>query len=181
VVEPKSPGDGFAPFLEGMARMLGLPGGLPYEMVFKDFSKTNYSSARASLLEARRMFMFWRSWLARRFCQPIWELVLEEAYYRGMFEAPKFPECKHEYCRAMWIGGGWGWVDPVKEIKASKMAIDYGLSTLAKETAAQGDDWEETVEQRKRENDRCRELGVELEEAGKRNGSNAEFGVRNDE
>jgi len=151
VVDPKRPGDSFAPFVESILRLIGVALGLPYELLVKDFSKTNYSSARASLLEGRRVFKTWRGWLASKFCHPIWQLVIEEAYLRGEFDAPDFYKYYHEYTRAAWIGGGWGWVDPVKEVEASRKAIDYGLSTLAKEAAAQGDDWEENLDQLARE------------------------------
>lgn len=167
VVDPKRPGDAFPAFIETILRLIGVSLGLPYELIAKDFSKTNYSSARASLLEGRRMFKTWRSWFARRFCQPIWDLVLEEAYLRGLFDAPDFYEQRHEYTRAAWIGGGWGWVDPVKEVEASRLAIDYGLSTLAEEVAGQGRDWEEVLEQRAREQARADELGVNLMTSGK--------------
>lgn len=162
VVEPKRPGSQFAPFVEGVLRLIGVSLGLPYELLLKDFSKTNYSSARASLLEGRRHFTNWRRWFAAQFCQPIYELVLEEAWLRGLFDAPKFYEFREEYCRAQWIGAGYGWVDPGKEIEASQMAIDYALSTLAEEAAGQGRDWEEVLEQRKREQDRIGELGVKV-------------------
>lgn len=167
VVDPKRPGDAFPAFIETILRLIGVSLGLPYELIAKDFSKTNYSSARASLLEGRRMFKTWRGWFSRRFCQPIWDLVLEEAYLRGVFDAPDFYEHRHEYTRAAWIGGGWGWVDPVKEVEASRKAIDYGLSTLAEEVAGQGRDWEEVLEQRAREQERVGELGVNLMTSGK--------------
>ena len=160
VVDPKRGGETFSSFVEGILRMIGIALGLPYELLAKDFSKTNYSSARASLLEGRRMFANWRAWFAARFCQPLWELVLEEGYLRGLFDAPDFYRFKSEYLRAAWIGGGWGWVDPVKEVQASKLAIDYGLSTQADEAAGQGRDWEEVFEQRRREQDKAQELGL---------------------
>jgi capsid protein len=106
------------------------------------------------------MFINWRSWFAAKFCQPIWDLVLEEAFLRGQFDAPNFYEKRLEYTRAQWIGGGWGWVDPVKEVQASKLAIDYGLSTQAEEVAGQGGDWEEVYEQLRREQDKAAELGL---------------------
>jgi lambda family phage portal protein len=162
VVDPKRTGETFGAFVEGVLRLIGAGLGLPYELVLKDFSKTNYSSARAALLEGRRMFGAWRAWFADRFCQPIYELVLEEAFLRGLLEMPRFYENKAEYCRCLWIGGAWGWVDPVKEVEASKMAVDFGLSTLAEEAAGQGRDWEEVLEQRAREDRRAKELGVTL-------------------
>lgn len=159
-VDPKRPGDAFPAFIETVLRLVGTSIGLPYELLVKDFSKTNYSSARAALLEGRRVFTNWRSWFARRFCQPIWDLVLEEAFLRGEFEAKDFYRFRHEYTRAGWIGGGWGWVDPVKEVESSLKAADGGLSTLAEECAGQGRDWEEVLQQRAREQAKIKELGV---------------------
>lgn len=166
VVSPTRPGDTFEPFVEMVLRMIAMSLNLPYELLTKDFSKTNYSSARAAILEGRRMFMTWRGWFAKKFCQPVYDLVLEEAFLRGQFEAPDFYEMRSEYTRAAWLGGGWGWVDPVKEVEASRKAIDYGLSTLADEAAGQGRDWEETLEQQKREEDKAKELGVLIRHAG---------------
>ena len=57
-------------------------------------------------------------------------------------------------------------MDPVKEVESSKKAIDYGLSTLAEETAGQGRDWEEVLEQKARETKRAEELGVNLSGGG---------------
>jgi len=169
VVDPKRPGDAFDPFVTHVLRMIGASLGLPYELVAKDFSKTNYSSARTALIEARRRFSTWRSFFASKFCQPFYELVLEEAYLRGMFDAPDFYENKHLYCRTSWIGPGWGWVDPVKEVQASVKAIEANLSTIADEAAVQGRDWEDVIAQRARERRRVRELmgsGLEDEEGG---------------
>jgi lambda family phage portal protein len=169
-VDPKRPGDAFPAFVESVLRLVGTSIGLPYELLVKDFSKTNYSSARAALLEGRRVFTNWRSWFSRRFCQPVWDLVLEEAFLRGEFEAKDFYRLRHEYCRAMWIGGGWGWVDPVKEVEASRKAVDYGLSNLAEECAAQGRDWEENLAQLAREQTAAKELGVEITKSGSKPG-----------
>lgn len=154
----KRGGETFQGFLEGVLRIIGAALSLPYELLLKDFSKTNYSSARAALLEGRRMFTAWRSWFAPKFCQVFWELVLEEAFLRGLFDAPGFYDQQAEYVRCDWIGGAWGWVDPVKEVAASKLATDYGFSTLAEECAAQGRDWEEVLEQKRREQDKIQEL-----------------------
>lgn len=170
VVDPKRPGESFGSFVENVLRLIGVAIGLPYELLVKDFSKTNYSSARAALLEGRRMFMTWRNWFAKKFCQPIWELVLEEAYLRGEFDAPDFYQYSHEYCRANWIGGGWGWVDPVKEVEASRKAIDYGLSTMAEEAAGQGRDWEEIIDQRKREDEKIASAQINIWHAAKEKG-----------
>jgi lambda family phage portal protein len=158
LIDFKRNGDTFDVFLTKVLRIIGNALGLPYELLLKDFSKTNYSSARAALLEAWRVFMYWRSWLARKLCQPVWELVLEEAYLRGLFPVKDFYANQAEYCRAVWIGPGRGWVDPVKEIVASKLEEDYDYATLADQCAAQGRDWEDVLKQKAREMKRRKAL-----------------------
>lgn len=138
IVDPNRGTDSFGVFTENILRLIGASIGLPIELVLKDFSKTNYSSARAALLEGRRVFTFWRHWFGQMWLQPIYELVLEEAYYRGYFRVPNFEMFFDEYCRCTFLGSGWGWVDPVKEITASKLAIDFNLSTHEIECANQG-------------------------------------------
>jgi capsid protein len=82
-----------------------------------------------------------------------------------MIEAPGFYQNKALWCRCKWIGPGRGWIDPVKEAKASKIRLEIGLSTLEDECATQGLDWEEVLEQRAREQTKMRELGLNTETA----------------
>lgn len=159
--DPKRPSGTFEPFVLAVLRSIGASLGLPLELVLKDFSRTNYSSARAALLEARRYFRADQTWLASRLCQPCWEWVLEEAWLNEDLPAVNlFGEQREDWLRASWIAPGWGWVDPVKEVESSKMAIESRLSTLADECAAQGRDWEDVLVQQKREQDRRKELGL---------------------
>ena len=77
--------------------------------------------------------------------------------------APDFLEAKAAYCRARWMGPGRGWVDPVAEKKGAILGLDAGLSTLEMEVAENaGEDWEEVMDQRKREIDACLERGLPL-------------------
>lgn len=155
---PNRPGGQFEPFVDRILRAISTGLNLPYEIVAKDFSKTNYSSARAALLEARRYFMVRQAWLSRKLCQPAWDMLQEEAFLKNQLPAKTFYEKKSDWCRVRWIAPGWQWVDPVKEAKSSEMAIDIGISTLADEAASQGKDWEEILEQRGREVAKVKEL-----------------------
>ena len=89
---PTRPNSAYAQFVEAVLRYIGTGLNLPYELLMKDFSKTNYSSARAALLEAWRYFLGMRRWLAMNWASPIYELWLEEAVNRGVIEAPDFYE-----------------------------------------------------------------------------------------
>jgi len=158
--KPERPGGTFEPFVDRILRAIGAALGLPYELVAKDFSKTNYSSARAALLEARRYFRCRQEWLSRRLCQPTWEMILEEAYLKDELPVENFYERRLDWVRARWIAPGWPWVDPLKEVKAAKEAVESNISSLADEVAGQGKDWEETLEQRAREEKKREDLGL---------------------
>lgn len=158
---PARPSTAYEPFVTTVFRHIATGVNMPYELLMKDFSKTNYSSARAAMLEAWRFFMSRRQWLAFSFYQPVYELFLEEMIDVGEIEAPDFYEKKTAWCRARWIGPGRGWVDPYKEAQAAELRMDIRLSNLEKECAEQGEDWEEVLEQAAEEEKKLKELGLE--------------------
>lgn len=145
---------GLDTFATVMLRSIGTGLNMPYELVFKDFSKTNYSSARASLLEAWRYFASVRQFIIDHWCWAIYDLWFEEACQRG-----RIPDCTPDdyyanqvaWTRAKWIFAGRGWVDPLKEAKAATERLNSGISTLADEAGEQGRDWREQIDQKARE------------------------------
>lgn len=156
VLKNERPGNTFEGFVRTILRAVSASTGQPYEVVAKDFSQTNYSSARAALLEAWRVYMVYRSFMVRHFCRPVWDMVLEEAWLRGELILPKsgpqdFYEFMAEYCEATWIGPPRGHVDPVKEMKANIEGLENNIFTLADVAAEHGKDWESQVAQRRRE------------------------------
>ena len=154
----------FGEFEKACLRNIASGVGLSYEQLSQDWSSTNYSSARASLLEVGRTFGRSRQRFGDQFATPIFILWLEEAISRGDVTlpagAPDFYTAKAAYCRVRWIGPGRGWVDPVKEVQAAVMRMEAGISTLEDECAEQGKDWQETMVQQKREMDARARLGL---------------------
>jgi lambda family phage portal protein len=145
---------GLDTFATVMLRSIGTGLNMPYELVFRDFSKTNYSSARAALLEAWRYFSSVRQFIVDHWCAAIFDLWFEEAVQRGMI-----PDCTPDdyyanqiaWTRCKWIFSGRGWVDPLKEAKAATERLSNGVSTLADEAGEQGRDWREQIDQKARE------------------------------
>lgn len=74
VLENKRPSANFPPFVEIVLRSLAAMLGIPYESLAKDFSKTNYSSMRAALNEAWKLYLFYRRWFARLAAAGQWVL-----------------------------------------------------------------------------------------------------------
>ncbi|WP_092939630.1 phage portal protein [Paracidovorax wautersii] len=144
---PGRPNPAFEAFMLAVLRHIAAGMNMSYELLLKDFSKTNYSSARATLLEVWRYFNGRRRWLTDVFLRPVYELWLEEAVNAGEIDAPGFYDNQYAYCRARFIFGGRGWVDPVKEAQSAAMRIAAGISTLEIECAEQGLDYEEVLDQ----------------------------------
>jgi lambda family phage portal protein len=156
MVSTARPAAQFADFEAAVLRHIASGLGISYEQLASDWSKTNYSSARAAMIE------IWRGWTARRvafaqgFCQLYFMAWLEEQVLDGHIElprgAPDFHTFWPAYARAKWIGPGKGFVDPVKEAQAAAMRVALGLSTLEEEAAElTGTDYAENMEQIGRE------------------------------
>lgn len=145
VLESKRPSQNFVSFVEIVLRAMSASLGIPYESLSKDFSRTNYSSARAALNEAWKLYTFYRQWFARMYCQPLWEMVMEEAYLRGLLVLPKsapgFYEARRFWCSSVWVGPARGFVDPVKEITAVVMALQNRLTTWGEAWMERGGDF----------------------------------------
>ena len=155
VLENKRPSSNFPPFVEIVQRSLAAMLGIPYESLTKDFSKTNYSSMRAALNEAWKLYLFYRRWFARLYTQPIWEMVIEEAYLRNflgiaddiaaMGASLHFYEGRQYWTSANWIGPAKGFIDPVKEIEATIKALDARLMTYEDAWAERGGDFADAL------------------------------------
>lgn len=158
---PSRAGASFQQFVDVFHHTIAAGLNMPRELLLKDFSRTNYSSARAALLEVWRYFIAQRARVAKAFCQPVYELVQEEMVGKGMLQAPDYYKLRRAYTAARWIGAGRGWVDEVKEATAAQMRMESGLSTLEMEASIQGHDWEELLEQRATEKARMKELGLD--------------------
>jgi len=155
---PARPGQTFDQFTTTILRMIAAGVQLPYELVQKNFSKSNYSNMRAALLQAYKYFRTRQQFLADSFCTPTWERVIEEAYLLGEIEAPGFYEKKDEWLKVSWIADGWEWVDPAKETKAAVEGKNANIITLSDICAARGKDWEELLEQIAREKSKIKKL-----------------------
>lgn len=160
---PNRPNTAFPQFVNRILRSIGVSISHPYELIAQDFSDTNYSSGRMALTEVRRVYEVYRRWFVRRILQKLYELVLEEAVLRGLLWAPAWSQLREEYTRAIWMGPGWQYVDPSKEVAATGDALDRNMTTLAEELASQGKDWEQVFAQRAIEIQREKDLGIRVE------------------
>nr|WP_229521467.1 phage portal protein [Paenibacillus monticola] len=152
--DPTHPTAGFDSFTMTMAKLAGSALDMPFEVLLGVFN-SSYSASRAALLQAWRTFRDRRDWFAADFCQPLYETWLFEAISTGRIQAPGFftdPARRKLWSAALWIGPSPGQIDPIKEVTASAMRINYGFSTFEKETSElTGMDWDSNVDVLRRE------------------------------
>lgn len=160
---PGRPNAQFDPFVAAIFKQVGMALELPYEVLTMSF-QSSYSAARAALLTAWRVFYKRRSFMAARFCQPIYEEFLAEAVGLGRLSLFGFfadPIAHKAWCTAEWAGDGPGSIDPVKDVQAAKMRIDESISTRDAESIRyDGIDFETKHRQRVKEEQMRREGGL---------------------
>lgn len=135
--DPKRPNVAAQVFIEAMCKQVGIALDLPFEVLMKSFT-ASYSAARASLEMAWQFFRQRRSWLAWKFCQPVYEWVITEAVASGRLQAPGFfadPVIREAWLGSEWIGPSRIQLDPQKEAAADLM--DLGMGTKTREQIIQ--------------------------------------------
>lgn len=160
------PNSGFEAFQGAVLRRFAAQTGQSAEQLSWDYSKTNYSSARAAMLEAWKTLIRRRNNFAIGFPNPIYGAVMEEMFDKRRLplprNAPSFLAMRTAYMGNRWIGPGRGWVDPVAERQGAVLGMEAGFGTLEDECAEQGRDYEETLDQRQVEIRMMKERGLPL-------------------
>jgi lambda family phage portal protein len=156
---PTRPNPNFAPFVEGVLTQIGMALGIPRELLIKQFN-SSYSASKAALLDGWIYFRGVRTWLARSFCQPVYETWLAEAVASGRIVAPGFftdPLMRWAYTRAAWHGDSMGSINPKDEVAAYAAAIDARLMTHERaEWELFGTDYDDTFEQKRSEHEQLK-------------------------
>lgn len=165
---PNAPGNSFAAYEQSLLRHIASALGLSYEQFSRDYTQTNYSSARASMVETWKGMQAIKKMIADRFATAIYALWLEEAINKGEIPLPRGagPEFFYEglnreaLTKCAWIGASRGQIDELKETQAAALRVSSGFSTLEAEIARIGGDWRRVLRQQAREKKMKEELGL---------------------
>jgi lambda family phage portal protein len=138
--------------------------GVSYEEFANDFSKTNYSSGKSSMLKTQKHMAARKRFVADRFADYVFQLYAEEALNARALPLPRNYDyrilyqngytnavVKEALFQCSWVGAGRGQIDELKETQAALLRIAGGLSTWETEIARQGGDYRAVFRQRARE------------------------------
>lgn len=159
---PNRPNSAFEGFHRSQLRASAVGTGVSFEAASGDYSQSNYSSSRLSLLDARDVWGMMQQWFIDNFLVEVCQCWLEQAVLSNYLNFPDYEVRPERYQTIRWTARGWSWVDPHKEISATIAAIKSGLTTVTKEVAKQGEDFEENIKQIAREKEILDQYGITL-------------------
>jgi lambda family phage portal protein len=164
---PNGVGDKFE---QSLLSHVAAPLGLSAEQFTKDFTQTNFASAKAAMAETKRYMMSQKKLTADSFATQIYVLWFEEALNSGFLPLPEgvdkgifyVGQVKDALTACSWIGASEGSLDPKKEIETAILKIQNNLSTYEIEAAKFGNDFRDIFAQRQRENKVLVDRGLPL-------------------
>jgi lambda family phage portal protein len=171
-----TPGGVGQDFEKSLLRYIAASLNISYEELSRDFSATNYSSAKAAMALTFKYMQGQKKLVADAFANIVYRLWLEEAINNNRLKTFPASEAWRLYTdnhlnllfdalsKAVWIGAARGQVDELKETQAAVLRIKYHLSTHEDELARLGKDWRKVFPQLERERVEREERGLVLEE-----------------
>jgi len=144
-IDRNIPGKDFTQSLRTFMRLLGLPLGLPLELVMLDWTQSNYSQTRAVLWQAyNQSFEHWQCLLSDFFLGPVLDWKIGHWIQSGIIPASAIYEYE-------WIKPTYPWIDQVKEAQAWGERLDRSLATHAIACKSLNLDPDEILQQREDE------------------------------
>ena len=166
-VNPSGQSSDSKEFIAYQQRLAGAGQGLSYEVVTRDMSNSNYSSARQSMLEDNKTYGSIQLSLIDKFYKEVYEEFLKCSVLSGKIKINNYFGNEHYYNNLhSWLTPGAAWIDPLKEAAANKTALECGFDTLANICSNRGMDWKEVIKQQQREIQFAEAHGVKIGNMG---------------
>lgn len=164
--QPQKPGATFDMFTTFNLRSLGagIEGGLSYESLTRDTSRSTFAGGRLSQIMDYQTFRGMQKFLEERFGVPYRDRWLEAAIASGAVTAPGYFGDQRDYwSRCDFIQSGWSWgINPLQEVNAARESMRAGITTLADECSYLGRSWKQQLRLQAKINREANLLGVQL-------------------
>jgi lambda family phage portal protein len=162
--DPQHPNAAFAEFHKAMLRGVAVGGNVSYAALSGDLRDVNFSSLRQGVLDERAGYQVMQTFARDHFYVPAGCGWIPMAITAGQahIELPPVDDPDYYADRMTFQPRGWDWVDPLKDVGADRAAIESGLSSLQESCAKRGKDWRDVLDQRAREEEYAKKLGLTL-------------------
>ena len=145
--DPSHPSTAFGDFVKSCLRGISSGLGVSYNSLANDLENVNYSSIRAGLIEEREEWKSIQRWFVQWFITPVFSDWLRMAASSGALTNGRItlPATKlDKWNQPTWIARRWPWVDPLKDMQASVLAVEKGFASRRSVIAESGGDIEDT-------------------------------------
>jgi capsid protein len=143
-IERNIPGRNFSESLLMFLRLLGLPLGLPLEIILLDWTKSNYSQSRAVLEQAFQTFLRWQMKLDQFVLTPL------VAWKKRLWEQSGLLAERRDFAFE-WIKPTFPWLDQLKESQAYGEKLDRGMVTHSRVCKSLNTEREDVIDGREAE------------------------------
>ena len=162
---PQGASDDYKAFTETTIRLIATARRVSYELAFKDYSKVNFASSRASLIQDNYRFDVEQAHFISYVLNDIYATWLEIEIMRGNIKIPlaKFTTDPTEFLKQSWVRPKRSWVDPLKDLLSTEKEIALNMTTMTQEAMSQGKDFEEILQEKAHEVEKLKEYGLWIE------------------
>jgi len=157
--DPRFPMNSHKEFSQTILRAIATGLLVSYPSLANDLEGVNFSSIRAGLLDERDCWRVIQRWFIEDFLEPIRLRWLNTALLTTLSDVELTPK---QMTQVTWRARGWDWVDPVKDADAAILRISNGLGTYTNELGKLGMDFEETMKERRVEQDFITKLKLQM-------------------
>lgn len=161
--DPQHPGKEYSAFTKALMREIANGLGIPYNDLANDLEAVNYSSMRAGALAARDTWRVLQVWLAEHLHRRVFEAWLPMAILAGAL--PGKARAALTAGATEWLGRGWAWVDPLKDLQAVELGIAIGVESRKATLAEEGREVEDVFGELADEQAMAEKLGITVESA----------------
>lgn len=168
--DPSHPSTAFAMFVKATLRGISAGLGVSYVSLANDLESVNYSSIRAGLLEEREEWKTCQEWFIEWFVRPVFEEWLAMAAMNGSLKnaegGPALPAAKlDKWNQPEFKPRRWDWVDPLKDLQASVLAVEKGFKSRREIISEGGGDIEDTFQDIAADDELAEEFDLEFNES----------------
>lgn len=167
--DPAYPHEQFGEFTKAALRGIASGLGVSYNSLANDLEGVNFSSIRSGVLEERDEWMVLQDWFTEQVLDPVFDLWLRTGLATGAItqissKGPSvLPLAKlDKFRQRVWMPRRWGWVDPLKDVQATILAMENNLTTATDAAARAGVDIEDIFATKQREKELAAQYGIDL-------------------
>jgi len=157
---PEYPTAQHAMFMKTTLRGISTGLNVSYESLTGDLEGVNYSSIRDGKIIERDMWRIYQRFFTDTYLKPIFREWLKMAILKGILplDITKF----EYYCRAIWLGRRWEYVDPFKDVEAEILQVQAGFKTATQVIAERGNSIDELYTELAAEKSLAASMGLTL-------------------